>query len=510
MISENSFLLREKKVWIYAAGSIGAVLLKLLESGNIDVEGFIDRRAHAILHYHGLTVKSLQEAAQCSSPEDYAVIITVRNVFEHSSIAEQIYAAGFRNIIFKPLDRIWGKKMAPSLQEIDRAHDTLLVDIKIPDFPIPTLQDSNVSMRMDQISIRHAGQEELCVSIPVETLIINRYRNNIWSNVPALGYFPAIELYQGFNGTAFMPLQECLDQYIETMASYGADLVEIEQTESWRKNTLEARHSVYVEMDLLFQVDPKFFERNCSMVKWNKRRCFELTSSGKNRISFLIAKGMSYIPVKMSVDDYEQWRNQDAARRFSRTHNETGQLLFCKIPHPDYYHVPVQTPGYTQKWLLPICMILTKSIYAAAKDLNFADYCIYDQNFDQGALSRVLGMFGFQWIRGQVDDLTRQLDELLQFEGNRSSQVRSYYAAVLDFKATKGELQRILEKTERFLFCWMESSSTDWYPWIEQMGFIYLAPICECISGGRLVKGALFARPEKTKVQQEVPSVIRV
>lgn len=502
MISENGFLLRNKKIWIYAAGSIGAVLLQLLKMEHLNVQGFIDRRAHSIQRYHGLPVKTLEEAAKSADLEDYAVIITVRNVFEHSSIAEQLYRAGFRNLIFKPLDRIWGEKTASYLQIIDKAHDALLVDIQIPDFPIPTAQDSCGSKQEKTMSIRHVEKDVLCVSIPVEKLIFNHYEDNIWSNIPALGYFPAIELYQSFNGSAFISLQESLDQYIEVMASYGAGLVEIKQSEDWRKNTLEARHSVYVEMDLLFQMKPDFFERSCPSVKWNERGCFELTSSGKNRVSFLIAKGFSYVPVKMPAVDFERWRNAEACQAFSHDLRELGQPLFCSVPHPDYYHQPVQTPEYLQKWILPICMMLTKSIRAARGIMNFADYCIYDQNFDQGALSRALSLFGFRLIRGEADGLTRSLDRLLQFKSCEVPRNPQYYAATLNSEVSEEETRRLLERTERFFFYWTEDAQTCRISWIEQMGFVYRNQICACISAGKIMKGLQFERSEKHLISQ--------
>ena len=103
------YKLNEKKVIIYAAGTVGKLLLSILRKEGIEVHRFVDVRYEKIKELDGIKVESLEWLDTVTNKNDYCVIVTVKNVFEHTEIAKKIFSYGFYNIIYKPISVLNGE-----------------------------------------------------------------------------------------------------------------------------------------------------------------------------------------------------------------------------------------------------------------------------------------------------------------------------------------------------------------------------------------------------------------
>ena len=99
----NSYLIHEKKILLYGAATRGNILLDIFQRKGYQVAAFVDQRAQEIKTYCDLPVYTISELnTRISCKSDYAVYIDLKNVFEHDSVALELFNAGFKNLIFRP------------------------------------------------------------------------------------------------------------------------------------------------------------------------------------------------------------------------------------------------------------------------------------------------------------------------------------------------------------------------------------------------------------------------
>ena len=96
----NSYLIHEKKILLYGAATRGNILLDIFQRKGYQVAAFVDQRAHEIKTYCDLPVYTISElSTRIPCKADYAVYIDLKNVFEHDSVALELFNAGFKNLI---------------------------------------------------------------------------------------------------------------------------------------------------------------------------------------------------------------------------------------------------------------------------------------------------------------------------------------------------------------------------------------------------------------------------
>ena len=114
-----------------------------------------------------------------------------------------------------------------------------------------------------------------------------------------------VELYKFFLGDKAIAEEEAISNFIVYCCEW-LNKNEGELTEEQEKSFIESRVAVFQDMQKMVELYIDFFKRNCPRVTYDEGK-FYLTSSGRNRVTFLIAKGFKYIPVEMSNQDYEKW-----------------------------------------------------------------------------------------------------------------------------------------------------------------------------------------------------------
>ena len=243
------------------------------------------------------------------------------------------------------------------------------------------------------------------VWLPSELLYSNVSNTSIWSNLNMYTHFPLIDLYKLFSGQYLYSPEETIDNYIE-YSSYGAQLINMKVSELWRKNAIETRKLIFDEMQNIFLVYPNFFKENCPTVEYVNNNKFNIISSGKNRMTFLITHGNRFLPVKMSKNDFKRWtENSDIIDLYYYLEKHQINTVNFPISHPFLKKIKVHFNNYLQLWGTEISIRLVKSLYKNTLSFNYCTINILDLSVDDGCLRRYLGEIGFSVYYEHEDNI---------------------------------------------------------------------------------------------------------
>ena len=308
-------LSKDVPIIIYGCGYLGVLLLKTLESQGLFVECGIDKRGDELTSFCNKPAISLVDSKKINEKDKKIVVIAVKNVFEHESIAKKLYEAGFTYILYKPHDAIEGK-FDEYTKKINGIYESILLLSRPKDQQgggIVVLQGLQVpqykphkKIYVDQHSIIKDG--DIVISyVPTAMIFTDEAKGdkkdvrNV-SDVPLLMSLAYSELYDYFQFNNKYPTK-----YIEfCKEAVSAD--EVKPTKRWIENILKNRYMIYMNMLSNLNLDFDFFLRNAPLARWNDKGYFNLMG-GKSRSTFLISQNYNYIPLKITREDYNRWYN---------------------------------------------------------------------------------------------------------------------------------------------------------------------------------------------------------
>lgn len=451
----NNYLLRDKEIWLYGAGSVGKVLSEALQRNGGKIAGFIDKRAEVIKSFEGKPVRTIEDMGKLEEKSAYCIIITIRNVFEHSRLALLFYTMGFNHIIFKPISILKGRA-EDAIEAVNQAYEDITGKLLFPEYPISIYVQEEIFCIEDNGFIREAENGFVIVRIPTELLFSNQIKNSVWSCQNFLSNYIAVDLYKVFNGDFPDDFEKKIKRYIEEFAIDGARKLGVNTSGEWADILIDSRLAVYYEMDSKLLVDAGFFVENCTTVGQRENGGFQLIASGKNRVSFLTAKQFRYIPVKIEKESYKYYLNEKAAYRVADYLKENHIMqLSVPIPHPFFYEYDCMAPGYVYECIQKISHFLANQVFDTKKAYTFHEYRIAVGLDDNGTMSRFLKMLGFEVERiyNREEKLIMLLDSLFymsqdQFEpGNKH-----YFACVIHSGMNQKQQEDILSRTEKYCF----------------------------------------------------------
>lgn len=353
-------ILEDARIFIYGTGGNGLRLSELLKE-SCRIEGFIDKRAHDIVSTkNGMKVYTISEAGeQCLDKEAYVIFVAVKNVFAHTEIARELLDNGFHRIIYKS-DNILKGNASDIERAIDEVYETLVEKKEYQaGFRIPYTDSVRVAFR-DRLCIEKMTNE-VRTWCPVE-LLFNYKETNDYPGLNMPLFFPMVELYRFFLGDSSITEEEAVSNFIIYCCEW-LNKNKSEMTESQKESFVESRISVFQEMQKMAEVDIDFFRRNCPQVNLEAGR-FYLASSGRNRVSFLIAKGFKYVPVKMSKKDYDEWCNLESVRKVEEyVADNNVDSFFAPFPNPYLVDFSFDFVDYQRLFLWPIANGIIKQIY---------------------------------------------------------------------------------------------------------------------------------------------------
>lgn len=411
-MKKGFWLNKEKKYLIYGAGGGGLKLIKVLKEKGC-LKGFIDKRAAALGDVRGEKVWDLNTLKELlPEAENIVIILTTKNVFEHTDIAHELAAMGFDQCIYKPLPILKGYS-DNELEKISMAHDVFLVDIDFPKKQVLAKVNLNYKMQYkDSLIISQNAENEVLTWMPLE-LIFNYKKADVYEDLSMAAFFPLVSLYRLFLGNVNRKERDVLDDFYR-YASEWAYSNQIEITEELKASWVESRWEAFAHMQEISDYDFDFFLRNAPLVEAGDKSKFYMVQSGRNRVVFLVAKGYRHIPVRLQVEDYEHWINKEIFSLI-KDYMEKEHVIktTAPVPHPYFKDIVAENVDYNQLVLFPISEYLIYNAFSQAKRsvnrYNLTDREILKQarehDFilcdleDEGACSRYLSACGFNVSR---------------------------------------------------------------------------------------------------------------
>lgn len=410
----NLYRLPEKKIVLYGTGALSCKVEELLASMNLDIVCYIDARAREIKEFHGRTVYEIVEASKAiKEKESFVVIITTKNVFEHSTIANDLLKGGFANIIYKDCSVLQGGEG----NSIDKAFECLLNMHKLPDFEIHSV-DKVSDFQLKDYGLIQTKEKEVSAYLHASLLFSNPINMNYWSRVNICACYLTVDLFKSFFKGKEPDFSTNGKFYLDYFAKEGAKNLELSTSKLWESYVIDGRLEVFRQMLNTYSLYSDFFVMNAPKVRGSAQEGFELITSGKNRVSFLIAMGKRYIPVKMDEETYNNYINLKVLNEMEYyiKHNDIQQL-FTPIVHPYFYQFPTIASDYYELWLERVSKIIANKLFSDMNSFSFNKATIEVLCNDEGNAERYFGMLGMKVIAERNGDkFTDLVDQLLRKE----------------------------------------------------------------------------------------------
>ncbi len=438
----------KKKIVIYGTGGLSQKVEKTLKLNDLVVEAYIDRRADDIKYFLEKKVYSLSQIEKFSNKSEYLIIITTKNVFEHNRIAAELFDKGFENIIYKNYQILQGEKESDAL---DEAFEYLLNQNKIPERAIESIDVTSLFYLKDSAYIKENNQD-VYLYLPAFMLFTNKLQDWLWSRVHFETTFLTVDMYRSFQESHNPEFIKMCKRYIKYFAKEGAFYLGLNTEGEWEEFVIDGRMAVYKEMDRMLCFNPHFFIENCPRVDGDPSKGYELISTGKNRVAFLIAKGYEFIPVRMSKECYQKFLNISSYNKLKKYMEDNSIVNFkTTVYHPYLYKFSVKYDRYYELWLRRVVKIIVEEIFSKTNKFDFSKIVVKIACCDDGATERYLKMLGFQVFNMYPKlELENILNEMLQIQNEKKSvNAQSDYTIIFDENICDYDC---IKKEEKILF----------------------------------------------------------
>lgn len=312
-------LFGDAKIVIYGAGVKGNALRIIFQKHSIDVIGYIDKNAsnmhkNSDVPIYDLNDKKIEEMDK----RNIVVVVSVANIFSHEAIISELRRHGFIYFLCKL------NVFNPTAKEkiINNIFDNLYLYEVIDNKTIVPYIDVDTYRTSENIYDRK--QKYIYCYIPLEMLftIDSDYKENnlqlkdspnvsrmVDKNVVSFIYCK--KLYETFNNLSDDNSWEIYLRYYKDLKKECAKVEylseEIEDEDFFRH--ISERYEVYLKMNEAYNFNQQFFKENPVIANWNANGYFNI-EDGANRVAFLMAKGLQWIPCKVKEDDYIKWENK--------------------------------------------------------------------------------------------------------------------------------------------------------------------------------------------------------
>lgn len=420
---------RSGKYVIYGAGGNSRHIKNLFQSARYDVIAVLDKRADEIHNMDEIPVYTLEKFSLLGSKkEEITIVISVKNVFEHINIVRELLELGYKNIIYKPFPVLQGES-DEEWGSIDQAYE-MIVEKKELSFlegkRIACSRQNHLMIFKDELLIEEGDDTVMC-RMPIE-LLCNYDREDAFGLIPLASYYPLVNMYQYLLG---LPFAYEWEEIKNDFFLYSANWVERsgnEFSEQLKNSMIDSRVNVFYGMKRNADIRQDFFVQNAVSVKRTVPMRFYLSTSGRNRVAFQIAKGNRYVPVHMNKKDYVFWKNQSAFEALERYLND-GHInkLFASVPHPLMVSYGSDAIDYIPLFCMPVIKEIYRLLHwkAAEKGTDYPKLSLVRYNeekqrlkvfaavSDEGCIGRLLLMNGISCCRMYYDKKQKTIGRLL-------------------------------------------------------------------------------------------------
>ena len=422
---------KKKRYIIYGAGGDGIKTAASLAEQNVDIWGYIDARGDTIRYIDGCQVCTLQKAAEMiDDKENYVVIITIKNLFEHSRVSRNLARTGFSQVIYKPVEVLKGIG-TEAQKRIGEVYDRIVLQIYIHLNDEISKTDAELKISCKDNLLITSNEQSVTVWLPEELIYNYDDLQDAYGGINMPVLFPLVELYRLFMGQYKEEdkVQEVTDNFI-FYAMEWMKREKIDFNNELKHSLIRSRNNVFVEMQRVFEIDQEFFVRNAPSVCRGGRGGFYMSSSGRNRVAFLLARDFHYIPVRMSEADYCSWVNQEGYMEILKYMEQKNMDTFeGTIAHPFLSSISVKYTEYMHLFCVKCLNILVKQFYARSR-VKDGKVCVIDKSrleenkqrekigcflMDYGCMRRYLNMNGLyaETVTEKVQDVYTEMEEML-------------------------------------------------------------------------------------------------
>lgn len=420
-----------KKYIIYGAGGDGIKLFKVLQDAGVEIWGYIDARGESLGLVNGCRAYTLQKASELiCDKENYIVILTTKNLFGHSQIARSLAVEGFSQCIYMPAEVLRGLG-DDAQKKIGEAYDRLISGKVLPLGMEVKKTDAELKICCKDNFLIVSNSNRVTVWLPEELIYNYDDLEDAYGRVNMPAFFPLVELYRLFMGQYQDEGKIC--ESLDNFIYYSMEWMkknQVKLNDELEKSLVCSRSNVFSEMQRLFETDVDFFVRSAPSVSRGENGAFYMSSSGRNRIAFLIARGYRFVPVRMSNDDYKSWVNGQVYQEVVEYMQREGkEILECPVPHPFLSSLSVKYSEYIHSFCVKCLNIITKQLFEQSR-VKEDDLCVIDKEaldngrksqkigcclLDDGCMRRYLSMNGLvaRSVATGKDNVSVEMEEML-------------------------------------------------------------------------------------------------
>ena len=351
----NTFNLSEKKIIIYGAGTQGSKVHKRLLDKGLEVLCFCDKRGREIEEFEGISVTTPEDIADFSGKDDYAVVFSVKNVYDHDAIARMLIKSGFNNQVFLP-----GRIITGNANDEEKAIADMYNSL------VDSEEDDGKREVPPVFKVRLPKMHDVCFIGEAEGMVSARFylpvvytdndvveeRKMADNNICTI--YPHIQLFRRFAGDP----EASVDDYMD-FCIYAANRRNVKVTDAWKANVISNRLEIYNNMQRSLNFRPDYFLEHSVPAIYNENR-FNICS-GKHRAAFMVAKGYSCIALRVKKEDYDTYLNEPVLAEIMdyMEKNEIANLA-SPIEHPYFLDYPcINSEFYIELYKLA-AMIMSK------------------------------------------------------------------------------------------------------------------------------------------------------
>lgn len=415
---------QQSLVWIYGAGAGGTLLYKKMNENGYQIQGFIDQRAEEMKKVYHLPVYSLEQWVQQNFSKQIIMIVSVKNVFEHSRIARTLLQHGVRNIIYKPYAVLKGNITQES-KKLFEIHDRV-IDYG---FSEKTVLDTADQIERNQESLGEyllqKTDDTQTVFLPLCLLFENKDSSMERKERNVCFLYPHIQFFHFLQGNVDASYQHYM-RYCEEAAR---ELQSFEITDAWKQNVIKNRAEVYQQMYHSFLFNREFFIENAPDVEWNNAGYFNL-KSGKHRAAFFAANRLMYMPVRVKQQEMEKWIVSESVGHVKDMIQENHILeLKAPIEHPYFYEMSCSAENFFYSLCCALAEKIGQLYSQGSLDNVIENKKILVKLDDYGFIGRFFYRNGAQIcdLNENDSELVDALNDMFQISKGRETKIPGHY-----------------------------------------------------------------------------------
>lgn len=288
-------------IYVYGYGVKGQHVISELIKQGFNVECIIDKQGDEIKSNSHIPIMKLEQACISQSIEDDIVMVCLWNAINHENVAEKLYDAGFRKIIYFPIghDSVYSERMRNAFTCLSAYEFSNIKNV--PFYQRPSAAEGKIILETEKhISLWCDVDKLLCIKRCKDQYTCMNEDSNIWTKYedkPIKKLQMYLDLFEYLGGNKDVNI----DEYLEY--SRPGDLAE-------KEKLIEVKRRTFDIYEYNRKYDPGFFVQSPIECIYAGRGCLYV-EDGYHRATYLISCGYEMVPVIVTKEDYKKFMEDD-------------------------------------------------------------------------------------------------------------------------------------------------------------------------------------------------------